>query len=487
MEGCYGRRVQLFSEEQGLGAQASPKGPQANQWSLVLSLVGSLKYLEKTFTKLTVRLSNIRCMWAIAAQLKCKVYQMDIKTAYLNAAIDEDIYLEQPEGFNKGKGLYCHLLKSLYGLKQSGRNWYKLLSNFLVKLGFQPSKADQCLFVKVINNVYYYVAIWVDDIIYFSADPGFHNAFQQQMATEFTIGECGELNWFLGMKISCQPGRIEASQEQYIEALLKRFGMQDCKASSTPTTEKQQLTKDDCPAEGSQQRRDMETLDYRGLVGSLNYLATTTRPDISFICHVLSSFLHNPGMSHWVAAKHVLRYLRGTPGHSLTYLNNSGAVGVYGAGDSDYAGNMDSRRSTTGYSFKLLESQGSVSWASRLQKTVATSTTEAEIFALTDAVKEGLHLTTLMGDCGYSVVPKILCDSQSTIAIVKRRQSLPKTKHYAVRLAYLFDLFESNDIYLDYIQTDRNYADLFTKGLGKIKHSIHTNSLLFGTPDLAGV
>ena len=172
----------------------------------------------------TVKLSSIRCLLACAAQTNCEVYQMDIKTAYLNADIDEEMYINQPEGFEKkgknGERLACKLIKSLYGLKQSGRNWYLTLANFLKKLGFEASINDPCLFTKVIKKVYYYVCMWVDDIIYFSTDNRFYLQFKQQVEKEFTIGHLSPLHWFLGMKITCERGAISISQAQYIKDLL---------------------------------------------------------------------------------------------------------------------------------------------------------------------------------------------------------------------------------------------------------------------------
>ena len=144
----------------------------------------------------------------------------------------------QPQGYEvrgqRGKQLYCRLLKSIYGLKQSGRNWYRTLIAHLKQLDFKPCINDSCLFVKTIAGTNYFVAMWVDDLIYFSADPSFAATFKEQMQRVFTVSDCSELNWFLGMKIRCSAGVIEVSQQQYIESLLQRHGLEQCKSVSTP-------------------------------------------------------------------------------------------------------------------------------------------------------------------------------------------------------------------------------------------------------------
>jgi hypothetical protein len=444
------------------------------------------RYVAKGFTQVygrdyqetyspTVKLSTIRCLLACAAQLQCGVQQMDIKTAYLNAEIDEEIYMRQPEGFTKtgkqGQQLVCKLHKSIYGLKQSGRNWYHTISSYLYSLGFNPSINGPCLFVKVTGGTYYYVCIWVDDIIYFSVDPNFVNEFKEQIEKRFTISDLTPLHWFLGMKLECTPGRIEVSQRQYVDALLHKFGMQDCKAVSTTIAEKRQLTKTDCPKDGSEEQVEMKDLDYRGLVGSLNYLATTSRPDVAFVAHSLSSYLENPGREHWTAGKHVLRYLQGTKDFKLVFQHDPDGLVLRGYADADYAGHIDTRRSTSGHCFSLQRGSGCVSWSSKLQSTVATSTAEAELNAAMAAAQEAVHLQELLSSMGYPQQPptRINVDNQACIAITRNPVQQTKTKHYAIKLHYTRELVLGGTIDLVYVPTDENNADVFTKGLGKTK------------------
>lgn len=433
----------------------------------------------------TVKLSTIRCLLSCAAQLKCELYQMDIKTAYLNAPIDEEIYMHQPDGFSQqgssGAKLVCKLVKSLYGLKQSGRNWYKTLLGYLELLGFISSYSDSCLFTrKNKHGIFEYVCVWVDDIIYFSQDSTFADRFKLDIAKKFTIGDQSQLTWFLGMKVNCTPGRVEISQHQYITTLLTRFGMEQCKPVSTPVAEKAKFKRDDCPPDGSPQQREMKNFDYRGLIGCLNYLATTTRPDLAYIAHTLSSYLENPGMVHWTAGKHVLRYLKGTIDYSLIYKHDTNGLLLNGYSDSDYAGHIDTSRSTAAYCFALQRGSGCIQWCSKLQKTVATSTAEAELNAATMAAQEAVHLQQLLDFMGYPqpTPTTILVDNQACIALTLNPTQHGKTKHFNVKLNYLRELVSNQTVVLFYISTDLNTADILTKGLGRLKTLKFTAELL---------
>lgn len=435
---------------------------------------------EETFAP-TAKFTTIRLLLAVAAQLKCTIYQMDIKTAYLNADLEETVFVQQPQGFEQegpgGEPLYCLLRKSLYGLKQSGRNWYKLLRSHLLELGFKSCDHDQCLFIK---DQRYFLAVYVDDIIYFSPDSGFRQEFNSAMGARFKVGADSELHWFLGMRVYCHAGRITVNHEKYIDAVLLRFGMDQCKSTSTPLAEKVQLLKDDCPAEGSPEAKQMRGLDYRGLVGSLNYLAVTSRPDIAYACHSLSCYLNNPGPTHWTAAKHVMRYLRGTKTKGLEYRHDPAGLVLKGYADADWAGDLNNRRSTSGYCFQVQGSAGAVSWGSKMQSTVATSTAEAEVNAAVLASQEVVHLLRVLKDMGYPQAPPTLIyvDNQAAIAISANPVKQARTKHFDIRVHYLRELVVDGLIKLTYIPTAENLADALTKGLGRIKTNYFCTNIL---------
>ena len=225
---------------------------------------------------------------------------------------------------------------------------------------------------------------------------------------------------------------------------------------------------------------EMQKLDYRGLVGCLNYLSTTTRPDIAFGSHLLSSFLENPGLAHWVAAKHVLRYLQGTKSHKLSYRYDSSGIDLLGFTDADYGGNIDSRRSTSGYCFYLQKNSGMVSWRSKLQTTVALSTAEAEVTAATAGAQELVHLHGVLTDIGIiQTLPlTIMVDNQACMALVKNPVQQGKTKHFAIKLHFIRDLYINKFLVLSYLQTDLMPADILTKFLGRLKTTRFSDIIL---------
>ena len=247
---------------------------------------------------------------------------MDVKSAYLHSTIEEEIYLEQPEGFVKRgeneQKLVCKLNKSIYGLKQAANNWYEALANLLVSEGYQRSRNDYCLFVrKEADGTFSYVLVWVDDIIVAGVNDEIIDAIKSMLKENFKMDDRDTLHWFLGMRILRSENMITKDQERYIESVLEQFNMSDCKPMATPGEVNLKLVK----ASGEYELVNPKL--YRSLVGSLLYIGKQTRPDILHIVNQLSRFLENPDMSHWKAAKHVLRYLKGTINLRLTFLKNS--------------------------------------------------------------------------------------------------------------------------------------------------------------------
>ena len=304
------------------------------------------------------RLSTLRTVLACGVKLGMYFSQMDMKTAYYNAPIQEDIYVEQPEGYQKGKQMVCKLKRSLYGLKQSGRNWFECLSSHLFELNFKASLQDPCLLTLMRNSHKCWIVIWVNDILYGSTDNQFTTWFNDKMSERFKIGESGPLTWFLGISFKWGDGSLTTKHQGYVSNLLGKHGIGDCKVASTPLADKLDLTKDQMPEDGSDEKQQMLRHDYRGLVGSIAYLSLSSRPDLAFPAHLLSRFLSNPGFAHWQAAKHVLRYLRGTADVGINFMKCND-TGLNGYTDSDYASCKDDRRSI---SFNV--GSGAISWAS---------------------------------------------------------------------------------------------------------------------------
>jgi hypothetical protein len=258
------------------------------------------------------------------------------------------------------------------------------------------------------------------------------------------------------------------SQQLYVENVLKKFGMEDCHPVGTPLDGK--LTEQMGPAD-EQEAEEMKLVPYRQAIGCLMYLMVGTRPDLAVAVSQISRFMENPGNQHWQAVKHVLRYLRGTARWSLNYLRAEGRdVELVGYCDADWAGDEDTRKSTTGYTFMM--AGASITWNCKRQPTVALSSTEAEYMAACSASKEAVWLRTLLKEIGFGqeMATVIYADNQGSLSLAKNPVYHARTKHIDVQHHYIRNLVEQGEIELNYVHTSENVADVLTKPLAKIKH-----------------
>ncbi len=314
------------------------------------------------------RYSSIRTLLALANAHNLEIHQMDVKTAFLNGSIEHDIYMSQPEGFidPDHPEYVCKLKKSIYGLKQSARCWNQTLDSFLKKNGYRKSGADNCIYVKSeskANGVISFVilAVYVDDIIPVSNDVDMLKAEKESLCREFEMVDQGEIHFVLGMSIKRDRTNkvLFINQAKYVESVLNRFRMQDCKSVSTPLEVGTTFHK----------RTDIEEPfdkhEYQQAIGCLTYLSTATRPDIAAAVSILSAFMSNPSMEHWAGIKRILRYVKGTLNHGLKFTGNGDDHELYGYSDANWAGDVDTRRSVSGYVFKVANS---TMWRSPLQK-----------------------------------------------------------------------------------------------------------------------
>ena len=354
-------------------------------------------------------------------------------------------------------GKVWHLKRALYGLKQAALAWYEQLKASLQKIGFAVSDADPCLYVKGSGVTRVYVLVHVDDCILIGQKQTVLSV-KSQVAQLFEISDLGEMKHFLGMEVI----RDEASrtlwlgQRNYAKNVLKRFSMEDCKTKISPMDAGMQLTKD-----GTALR---EEVPYRELIGSLLYLAMCTRPDLTHSVGMLSRFMSNPKEEHWQAAKGVLRYLAGTVEIGLKYGPNGELP--FGYSDSDFGGETDSRKSTSGNVF--IYGGAAVAWASKLQGVVATSTCEAELIAFAMAVKESLHLSKILNVVFGKWTPLLVYgDNQAAITLIRNPAigAHNRTKH--IDIAYHFSRMRVmfGDVKVSYISTEKMVADVMTKQL----------------------
>ena len=426
----------------------------------------------------TARMTSIRLLIHIAAQKGLNIHQMDVKSAYLNAPIDKEIYVQQPQGFEindkDGKPLVWKLKKSLYGLKQSGRNWNETLNMHLSEQGFKQSINDPCIYCKIssIDCSYMYLLANVDDLLIFGRYESEIDRIKLKLDSTFKMKDLGEIKYYLGIEFEVKTDSILMSQTKYIDQILITFGMQDCKPKYTP-----------CEMNLNRLYRENDPLShddaviYRQIVGSLIYLMSCTRPDLSFVVTSLSQFMSNPNAGSMIIAKHVLRYIKGTKENKLCFSKIEGNMIINGFCDADWASSED-RKSITGYCFQLSNHGPLISWKSRKQPTVALSTCEAEYMSLVSAIQEGKYLKSLIIEVtGFNLDFELNCDNQGTIALAKNPVKHQRTKHIDIKYHFIREEICNGYVNVVYIPTDKNVADTFTKPISKIKLTKFRNQL----------
>ena len=265
-----------------------------------------------------VRFESQRAVLVLAVSKGLKLHQVDVTTAFLNGSFEEEVYIKQPKGFIEpgSENLVCRLKKSIYGLKQSPRCWNLALDSKWKEIGLSQSSHDPCIYYKSEKGNMLVVCVYVDDIILAGQQEGSIQQVKAALASAFDIKDLGRLNYFLEIKIEQKSGNsIWIGQPAYIEKLLTTHGMQNCKPVKTPVSIGNKLVKANKEDEPVNQRQ------YQSAVGSLMYLAVSTRTDISYAVSSLARFSCKPTNEHWTALKRLLRYLKGTTNLGILYSN----------------------------------------------------------------------------------------------------------------------------------------------------------------------
>ena len=417
-----------------------------------------------------VKLSSIRIILGLATNQDLEIEQLDVKTAFLHGDLEEEIYMQQPEGFEdkRKEDLVCKLKKSLYGLKQAPRQWYKKFDSFMVGHGYRRTAADYCVYFKRYpGEKFIILLLYVDDMLIVGQDRAQISKLKEELAESFEMKDLGPAKQILGMEITRdrKNRRLWLSQERYVERILERFNMKEAKPVTTPLGGHYKLSKSSCPST-EEENKKMAVIPYSSAVGSLMYAMVCTRPDIAHAVGVVSRFLSNPGKQHWEAVKWIFRYLRRTSKLCLSFGREK--LVLEGYTDADMAGDLDGRKSTSGYLFTF--AGGAVSWQSKLQKCVALSTTEAEYIAVTEAGKELVWIKTFFKELGMQQDEYVVyCDSQSAIDLSKNATYHSRTKHIEVRYHWIRNATEEKRFKLKKIHTDKNAADMMTKVIPKQK------------------
>lgn len=414
-----------------------------------------------------VKHTSIRVILSLVAAKDLELEQMDVKTAFLHGQLDEKIYMNQPEGFEaSGKEqMVCLLKRSLYGLKQSPRQWYLRFDSFIVSNGYKRSSYDSCVYYnRTESGQFIYLLLYVDDMLIASADLSEINKLKSLLSSEFEMKDLGAAKRILGMEIERKRSQrlLFLHQTSYIEKVLKRFNMQDAKIVTTPIAGHFKLSVSQSP-NTDEELEHMRSIPYSNATGSLMYAMVCSRPDLAYAASMVSRFMGNPGKEHWLAVKWIFRYLKGTKSIGLIFGKTRSENGkLEGFVDADFAGDVDKRRSLTGYLFTLYGNV--VSWKANLQSIVALSTTEAEYIALTEAIKEAIWLKGFVSELEGEEVPgTVWCDSQSAVCLSKNQVFHERTKHIDVRLHFIRDIIAQGLVAVKKVAGEDNPADMLTK------------------------
>lgn len=407
--------------------------------------------------------ATLRTLLAKVAAEDLELDQIDIKTAFLQGELDKEIWVTQPPGYELGPShLACRLNKALYGLKQAPRCWHARLERELLDMGFRVSEADPGLYMCDMPSPQY-ILTYVDDMTIAGTRERVDKV-KSELLKKLDGRDLGPISSYLGLAVhrDREKRTVKISHQRMISDLVQEYGLADCHPRQLPLSTGANLTASDGDP------LDLSVYPYRRLVGSLMHLSVTTRPDISYAVGVLARHMAHPTMPHWLAAKGVLRYLAGTTDTGITF--GASDLTLQGYSDADYGGDLDTRRSTTGYVFIL--NNGAISWQSKRQPTVACSTTEAEYMATGAAVREGLWLRKLLKDVGLDPGQvSIYSDNQSAIKLLHNPIVSGRSKHIDVLHHFARERVLRKEVSVTYISTDHMLADALTKALPIAKHS----------------
>ncbi|XP_073277629.1 uncharacterized protein [Primulina huaijiensis] len=375
---------------------------------------------DETFAPVA-RIESIRLLLAIACFMKIKLFQMDVKSSFLNGILCEEVYVRQPKGFEDPHNLdhVYKLKKALYGLKQAPRAWYGRLTEYLLEIGFKRGEVDKTLFIQKSKGEILICQIYVDDIIFGSSSQKHANDFVECMSTTFEMSMVGELQFFLGLQIKQMHDVIFLCQSKYAKNLIKKFANENIK--------------------------------------HMNYLWAQMKNYPKMM--LPNIYQSNPKISHLKAVKRILRYIAGTIDLGLWYTHETNS-NLVGFSDADWAGDLDDRKSTSGGCFYF--GNNLISWHSRKQNCVSLSTAESAGSGCTQL----LWMNQMIEDYGLKNEPLIMyCDNSSAINISKNPVQPSRTKHIDIRHHFIRDLVEKGLIRMEFVDTNNQLADIFTKAL----------------------
>ena len=323
---------------------------------------------------------------------------------------------------------------------------------------------DHCVYTKRDKDKFIILSLYVDDILIAGNDKEFVKHIKEWLSSNFEMKDMGEAAYILGVKISRNRSKnlLSLSHESYIKKILERFQMHACKPIDTPITKTEALSHRLCP-ETPLEKEQMKKVPYANAVGSLMYAMLCTRPDTCFVVGMVSRYQSNPRLAHWKAVKRIFRYLKGTVDYSLCYQGND--LQLRGYTDADWGGDLDERKSTSGFIFLL--NNGAISWSSKKQSCIALSTMEAEFVAFSSAVQKAVWFKRFLDHLGISNEASgpvlVNCDSEAAIAYTKDPKFHCKTKHIDTKYNFVKDIVAREEVNMKYISTQEMVADPLTK------------------------
>ncbi|KAK9024865.1 hypothetical protein V6N11_064771 [Hibiscus sabdariffa] len=413
---------------------------------------------DETFSPVAM-FKSIRILLAVAAFHDYEIWQMDVKTAFLNGKLEEDVYMTQPEGFVTLENVrkVCKLQRSIYGLKQASRSWNLCFNEAIQEFGFIRNEDEPCVYKKFSGSIVSFLILYVDDILIIGNDVPTLQSIKTWLSSCFSMKDLGEEAYILGVKIYRDRSRrlLGLSQSTYIDKVLKRFSMEESKRGFLRMRHDISLSKEMCPSTAQER-------------------ANESNP----ICFGYWINHENPGEGHWTAVKNILKYLRRTKDVFLVYGGEE-ELRIKGYTDASFQTDKDDSRSQSGFVFCL--NGGAISWKSSKQDTVADSTTDAEYIAASEAAKEAVWIKKFITGLGVilsiSDAVDLYCDNNGAIAQAKEPRSHQRSKHILRRFHLIREIIDRGDVEMCKVHTDDNIADPLTKPLAQQKHDRHTESL----------
>ena len=417
----------------------------------------------------------VKMIAAIANEKGLPVFHLDVSQAFVQAPLEEEIYMRLPPGCGKLSGKVVKLLKCQYGLKQAGREWHFLLVTWLVeKIGMEQCKAEPCVFRKIIKNeVSLMVGVHVDDIIV-SGEQDLCDEFFRQLKQRFPVKNLGALKMYTGCAFErdWDKGTLDMNQTAFAKNMVQQYNISA--TSNIPGSPGVDLG----PRKDGEPGGHEEFLKYRALVGSLMWLSVMTRPDIANALRACARHSHNPSPRHWKALLQVAAYVNATKETGLRFVRGSGLrLSVYG--DADYAAASNDQRSVSGV--EVMMGDTAIGWKSSTQKCVTTATCGAEYVALCDASKEALFTRAVL----VFLQPELsgmrvdtFGDNEGAKAIADNPSSASRSKHIDVKLHFIRGLICTGEVRILHVGTDEQHADVPTKALWRNKFMVHRAALM---------